>query len=365
MYLESVLPPLVDLLLREGYEITVLGAGALSLRARVEHLLEAVAGKYHLEWRRDPFGSRYLGVLSDLVYLGRTDGIFHGMSNTFPFIGGGKRNILTLHDLLQPFPVARPPSLYRSLRTSYYRLSLWYLLRFRIDAIVTGHERSQRELQARYPKRRATQLGVVFPPLTPRFLEKLDPLPESVESEYLVAFVSSDPRKNFPRLLAAFEGSGTEFVLKVIVGEGHIVEEIRQVVANSPAVDRIEVVHGLDREELCRCIERSRAVLFPSLAEGFGYPIYESLARGVPVLTSPDLLISAAPRSEAMVIPRSPYSVEALIEGIQCITELQISETVRRESIEEIHALLSPQRCAEALMSYYETADTTVTCCAK
>jgi glycosyltransferase involved in cell wall biosynthesis len=62
-------------------------------------------------------------------------------------------------------------------------------------------------------------------------------------------------------------------------------EELRAV-DQSPARDRIDVLGYVTSAELDSLYSRARMFAFPSLDEGFGMPILEAMAHGVPVLTS-------------------------------------------------------------------------------
>lgn len=68
---------------------------------------------------------------------------------------------------------------------------------------------------------------------------------------------------------------------------------LRQRVANLPSIASVRFCQGVSAETLHGLYSTARALLFPSLAEGFGWPIAEALACGCPVVTT-----DAAPMSE-------------------------------------------------------------------
>jgi len=61
---------------------------------------------------------------------------------------------------------------------------------------------------------------------------------------------------------------------------------LRAVLAEVPASGRVHFLHGLDNQTLQAAYSWARAFLFPSLAEGFGWPIAEAQACGCPVITT-------------------------------------------------------------------------------
>ncbi|MCB0331276.1 MAG: hypothetical protein KDD70_16515, partial [Bdellovibrionales bacterium] len=112
VYIENVLGPLVETLLHGGHSIRIIGAGSVELQEIVRELLRDKRSRVEFQWLKDPFGSRYLGSLRDLFFLGNYKGTFHGMSNTVPLVGGGEQNVLTVHDLLQAYPAYSSTGLY-------------------------------------------------------------------------------------------------------------------------------------------------------------------------------------------------------------------------------------------------------------
>ncbi|MBE7210761.1 MAG: glycosyltransferase family 4 protein [Gluconacetobacter diazotrophicus] len=101
-----------------------------------------------------------------------------------------------------------------------------------------------------------------------------------------VAVGSVEPRKNVGRLIRAHGRSGTERTLVLIGPDGVGAAGELAALAGHPHPERVLRLPWLPRPALVRAMRDARAVLFPSLAEGFGLPIAEAMALGVPVLTS-------------------------------------------------------------------------------
>ena len=82
--------------------------------------------------------------------------------------------------------------------------------------------------------------------------------------------------------------------------------ELRGLAAAIPAPGRVHFLSGLDNDQVNAAYAHAKALLFPSLEEGFGWPIVEAMASGCPVITT-----AAAPMTEvagdaARLIPRMP-----------------------------------------------------------
>jgi glycosyltransferase involved in cell wall biosynthesis len=92
--------------------------------------------------------------------------------------------------------------------------------------------------------------------------------------------------------------------------------EQQQLLAARGLAERVVVVQGVSHEELRALYSSAAALLFPSLQEGFGWPVIEAQACGCPVFTS-DLPPMNEIGSEAAVFvdPNDPEAIAAAIEG--------------------------------------------------
>ncbi len=111
---------------------------------------------------------------------------------------------------------------------------------------------------------------------------------EPAQREPLVLHVGAvQERKNLVRLVAAFERAAPPpWRLVLAGGNGYGAEQVHERIRRSPAADRISATGWLPDEEIERLYRRASVFAFPSLDEGFGIPVLEAMAHGVPVLSS-------------------------------------------------------------------------------
>jgi glycosyltransferase involved in cell wall biosynthesis len=109
---------------------------------------------------------------------------------------------------------------------------------------------------------------------------------------YFVCCSTIEPRKNHLMLLNVWRklaGSDGKAAPKlVIVGvRGWKYDAVVDLLERSPQLRGLVVeVNGLSSPALKRLLDEARALLMPSFAEGYGLPVREALAAGVPVLAS-------------------------------------------------------------------------------
>jgi glycosyltransferase involved in cell wall biosynthesis len=110
------------------------------------------------------------------------------------------------------------------------------------------------------------------------------PLPSGlVPGAFLLAVGSVEPRKNLLRLAEAHARSRLTLPLVIAGPDGWQADRITPRLAAYPGVVRLPYV---DRPTLIGLMAAARALVFPTITEGFGLPIVEAMQLGTPVLTS-------------------------------------------------------------------------------
>jgi glycosyltransferase involved in cell wall biosynthesis len=179
-------------------------------------------------------------------------------------------------------------------------------------------------------------------------LEK--PLPE--RGSHLLYVGAFEPRKNVIGLVDVFERAVAELDVELsllLIGEGHpgYVRALSERIARSHLRDSIRVVRSADRSTTVHTIRTASALLFPSVAEGFGLPIVEALALGTPVVAS-DLPEIRSWAGDA-ILYASPSRATGWIESIE--TAITTTHT-RRRSGQELARDYRWRRCAADLLEY-------------
>jgi glycosyltransferase involved in cell wall biosynthesis len=125
-------------------------------------------------------------------------------------------------------------------------------------------------------------------------------------------------RKNIARLVEAFETLPSPWRLVLAGSNGYGAEEILARIEKSPARERINVTGYVSPLDLSTWYARAAVFAFPSLDEGFGMPVLEAMAAGVPVITSNRSALPEVAGDAAMLV--DPDDTEALGEALRELT---------------------------------------------
>jgi glycosyltransferase involved in cell wall biosynthesis len=157
------------------------------------------------------------------------------------------------------------------------------------------------------------------------------PPPPGVVRENVVLHVGAiQARKNIARLVEAFENAGAGWRLVLAGSAGYGAESIHARIAASPARDRIQVTGYVSPTELAAWYARASVFAFPSLDEGFGIPVLEAMAAGVPVLTSNrSALPEVAGGAALLVDPENAPEMAAALDRLLVDPDLRLELAAR------------------------------------
>jgi alpha-1,3-rhamnosyl/mannosyltransferase len=163
----------------------------------------------------------------------------------------------------------------------------------RSAALIAISQATADDLVARYPAARGKT--VVAPLAAPSALGAGPPaavaaeLPDGVpQSGFILAVGTLEPRKNLPRLVAAYRRLPAALQdAHPLVVTGRLGWDTGETVAALDSLGRRAIRTGfVPDEQLALLYRRCALFAYPSLGEGFGLPVLEAMAAGATVLTS-------------------------------------------------------------------------------
>lgn len=220
--------------------------------------------------------------------------------------------------------------------------------------VHTSSAATERLVRERFPSAhvRTVHLG----PLEPAPIAATPPVPELVGRPYVLAIGTVERRKNLPTLVRAFGAiAGTH-------------PELRLVLAGSAGDDSIRVREAVDQlgpelggrvlltgrvdDGVRGWLQHHATVLaYPSLDEGFGFPLLDAMRAGVPVVASNAGSIPEVAGEAALF--HLPMDVDALAEALSRAVDDRELRTRLVAAGDRQWRSFSWQRCADEMVQLY------------
>ncbi|MFT5234373.1 MAG: glycosyltransferase involved in cell wall biosynthesis [Candidatus Krumholzibacteriia bacterium] len=179
-------------------------------------------------------------------------------------------------------------------RRTYYRLMVPRCLH-KAAAVFTNSESTAQDVRRCLPGLAAEIITTPFG--TPTWLAQESGEEQTNSDDPYFLFVGTlEPRKNLARLLKAYadllsvmkRDHETVKIPRLVLagGEGWQMAELKAILEGFEGRDHVKWCGYQSPADLARLYRGALALVYPSLYEGFGFPILEAMSLGLPVVTS-------------------------------------------------------------------------------
>lgn len=261
------------------------------------------------------------------------------------------RTVVTIHDLgYLAFPEAHT----RARRLDLHLSTLWSTRT--AHHIIAVSQATRNDLIRRYlvPP---TKISVIhhglsahFHPPTSHTEHETVAARYGIHGPYLLSVGTVQPRKNLVRLIDAYaqvvrDNAGDTPHLVLAGKRGWLTESIERRATEHGIAERVHFTGYVDDADLPALLGGAVAFVFPSLYEGFGFPVLEAMACGTPVLTSTTSSLPEVAGDAALLV--DPHNTHAIAGGlVQLITDAALRTTLRERGLARA-ARFTWERCAQ------------------
>lgn len=274
-----------------------------------------------------------------------------------------RRSVVTIHDLgYLHYPAAHPLS-----RRLYLRLSTRWNA-WRATHIIADSEATQRDI-VKYCQVPQEKVTVAYLGVDKRFTpihapSELDEVLQRyrIAAPYLLYVGTIQPRKNLIRLIEAWamylksaQARNSQRPLLVIAGKrGWLTEQIERRADELGIAEQVHFTGYVAGADLPALLSGALGFLLPSLYEGFGLPILEAQACGVPVLTSTASSLPEVAGDAAIFV--DPLTTASIADGIaRLLDDATLREQLRSRGLAHA-AAWTWERTAQTTLAVLETA---------
>jgi glycosyltransferase involved in cell wall biosynthesis len=175
------------------------------------------------------------------------------------------------------------------------------------------------------------------------------------ERPYVLYVGTIEPRKNVDTLLDAWRGFRFQgdFDLVIAGASGWAAEKTLARLASRPG--GVRYLGYVAEDELPGLMAGASAFIYPSLYEGFGFPVAQAMAAGVPVITSnTSCLPEVAGEGALLVDPRSAEEIKAAMETL--VTSPDLRQKLRTAGVARAQSEYRWEICARKSLEFFRRA---------
>lgn len=305
-----------------------------------QELLHGFAGRYCERFLAAKSSLvRALALIPAALRRERID-VFHGLDHVaIPLVGKRGRYVASIHDVIP----LKFPHLFTAKHRFMVRAGLARIAK-QADLVIAPSQATREDILAYTPLGK-DRVCVIPAGCEPQFAPEADPerLAQvrsryALPAHYILALGTLEPRKNLPALLQAFAelrqrrdvNPQLQLVLAGARGwkEGEIFRTFKRL-----GLEQTVVFPGFIAEhDLPDVYRGATCFAFPSLYEGFGFPVLEAMACGIPVLASNTSSMPEVAGNAALLV--DPGDIAAMAEALyRLLYDAALRTELRRKGL--------------------------------
>jgi glycosyltransferase involved in cell wall biosynthesis len=224
------------------------------------------------------------------------------------------RQATTFHDLQHK----RHPEYFRWFDLPFWRVLLWASAN-RSRCLIAPSKNTRADLMDVYGLEPG-RIAVIPHGVTPEFFA----LDRTRLEPFLLCVSTLHPHKNLEGLIRAYARKPREHRLILAGVRGFHAQPVENLIADLNLEERVEITGWLARDKLLGLYQHAWACVYPSTFEGFGMPVLEALAAGIPLACSDIAPLREVAGDAALLFdPLNEDSISAALDRIASDEELR------------------------------------------
>jgi glycosyltransferase involved in cell wall biosynthesis len=284
----------------------------------------------------------------------RLDLVHHTKGVLPPFIHS--KSVVTLHDI-SPFVC---PETFSAYHRFYLQRNITRAVQ-KADSIITDSESAKRDI-LQFFKISEKKIRVIYISVSEHFKPIKDPdFLNSVRKRYglpekMILYVGTlQPRKNVDILIRAYhqlrKEKKSEHQLVIVGRVGWMVQGLKTLVHELGEETNIIFTGAVRDEEVPAFYNLSDVLVYPSSYEGFGLPILEAMASGIPVISCKISSIPEVAGDAGLLVP--PRDVTSLADAIRTVlSDGSLRSSLIQKGFNQVKKF-SWHRCANETLKHY------------
>jgi glycosyltransferase involved in cell wall biosynthesis len=262
-------------------------------------------------------------------------------AHTLPFFFRG-RAVVTVHDLgYRLFPQAHPAR-----QRAYLELTTRYSAK-RANIVFADSEATANDLVRFYGTPR-DKIRVIYPAFHAPTVNAVDVRAKYRLPERYFLFIGTlQPRKNIARLVEAYarwQAQSKQAIGLVLAGKKGWLFDERWL----DGVENVHISGYIDEADKGAFYAQAEALVFPSLYEGFGFPVLEAMACGTPVIASSTSSLPELVGDAGLLV--NPLEVTHITQAMHAILDDGTRQTLMARVPSQL-ARFSWQKSAESALN--------------
>jgi alpha-1,3-rhamnosyl/mannosyltransferase len=270
------------------------------------------------------------------------------------------RVVVTIHDIIHLlYPEFLPNRL-----AFFYAQRMIHRSLTRGDRIITDSHNTKTDLMS-YFDTDGRKIEVIYPGGADRFRDPLDRGTvgevldrHGIDRPYLLFVGNPKPHKNLDNVVRAFSrvvaADGFDGDLVCVGGRDQSQFRVAHRARRLGINDRVRLLGHVPDEDLPAIYQGATLFVYPTLYEGFGLPVAEAMASGVPVITSSTSSLREISEGFAELV--DPMDVDQLAATItRCLADDELRDRLRRAGLERSESFRWRHTAERTLAVYQRT----------